>query len=220
MPNLLRGRWSRESRARLLALFGRQDSAALARQLERSLHSVRDEAARVFPRRTGRWTAAEVEELRSRLGRAPVEDVALAMGRTPDELRERLEALRGEPTRTGGLTDDERLDFRKRYGRLTDEDVCAVFRLAPSTVQRLAESFRLSKDKAFLSRLDVETKMPRWTADEVVKLRRLYATNSGLEVARQLGRSVKSVVSKAHQLGLSKTPERLSRMGRENRLKE
>ena len=39
---------------------------------------------------------------------------------------------------------------------------------------------------------------------------------SNLELARTLGRSVKSVVSKAHNLGLKKDRERLRQMGREN----
>ena len=70
----------------------------------------------------------------------------------------------------------------------------------------------------FLRKLQGEaaTKMPRWTQEELDLLKREYATQSNLEIAQRLGRSVKSVVSKAHHLGLKKSTERLRDMGREN----
>jgi DNA-binding NarL/FixJ family response regulator len=58
--------------------------------------------------------------------------------------------------------------------------------------------------------------MPRWNASELEVLRALYPTRSNLEIALELQRSVKSVVSKAHHLGLKKEIERLREMGREN----
>ena len=60
------------------------------------------------------------------------------------------------------------------------------------------------------------TKMPRWSDEEVVKLREMYGTGSNLEIAQALSRSVKSVVSKAHNLGLKKSSDRLQEMGRQN----
>ncbi|MDP7559887.1 MAG: hypothetical protein QF745_05045, partial [Planctomycetota bacterium] len=47
-------------------------------------------------------------------------------------------------------------------------------------------------------------------------LRNLYPTTPNLEIAQNLNRSVKSVVSKAHDLKLKKSQERLQSMGREN----
>jgi hypothetical protein len=44
----------------------------------------------------------------------------------------------------------------------------------------------------------------------------MYNTNSNLEIAQDLQRSVKSVVSKAHNLGLKKSSDRLQEMGRQN----
>ena len=58
--------------------------------------------------------------------------------------------------------------------------------------------------------------MPRWKAEELAILRQDYAVESNLEIARRLGRSVKSVVSKAHHLALKKSDDRLREMGREN----
>ena len=58
--------------------------------------------------------------------------------------------------------------------------------------------------------------MPHWDAAEVKTLKRMYAMSSNLVIARELQRSIKSVVSKAHHLHLRKTPQRLREMGREN----
>ena len=76
----------------------------------------------------------------------------------------------------------------------------------------------MAKDKAFIRKISGEasTRMPRWSHEELEALRREYPVESNLEIARRLDRSVKSVVSKAHNLGLKKSSERLRRMGREN----
>jgi hypothetical protein len=58
--------------------------------------------------------------------------------------------------------------------------------------------------------------MPRWTEEEIAKLRDMYPGESNLHIAQVLARSVKSIVSKAHNMGLKKDPSRLREMGREN----
>ena len=58
--------------------------------------------------------------------------------------------------------------------------------------------------------------MPRWRPEELELLRKKYDTESNLEISKKLGRSVKSVVSKAHHLGLKKSDDRLREMGRAN----
>ena len=58
--------------------------------------------------------------------------------------------------------------------------------------------------------------MPRWTTEELDVLRELYATTANLEIADRLNRSVKSIVSKAHHVGLKKDLDRLREMGRQN----
>jgi len=76
----------------------------------------------------------------------------------------------------------------------------------------------LAKDKGFRRRSGSKkaTRMPRWTMEEGDLLKELYPELSNLEIARRLNRSQKSVVSKAHDLGLKKTSKRLRDMGREN----
>ena len=58
--------------------------------------------------------------------------------------------------------------------------------------------------------------MPRWSLDDIGVLREMYSGHSNLDIAKRLNRTVKSVVSKAHDLGLKKSEERLRVMGREN----
>ena len=58
--------------------------------------------------------------------------------------------------------------------------------------------------------------MPRWTDDEIVRLREIYADRDNLAVARMLGRTVTSVANKANQLGLKKSRRLLADIGRTN----
>jgi DNA-directed RNA polymerase specialized sigma24 family protein len=60
------------------------------------------------------------------------------------------------------------------------------------------------------------TRKPRWTKAELDQLRELYPKYPNIAIARELERSLKSVVSKAHIMGLKKDPARLTEMGRQN----
>ena len=168
-----RGRWSQQEIARLRELYGLRDDAAIARELNRPVASVRKMAREVFrgKRRTGPWTADEVESLKLYLGATSEEVIAQVLGRSVGAVRSQAERL------------------------------------------------SMSKDKAFLRKLNQgksSVRMPRWTDEELATLERMYPDHPNLEIARLLGRSVKSVVSKAHNLGLKKSPKRLRNMGREN----
>ena len=57
---------------------------------------------------------------------------------------------------------------------------------------------------------------PRWTKSQLEILRKLYRAHSNEVIAEAVGRSVASVVFKAHCLGLEKGIRRLREMGREN----
>ena len=93
-----------------------------------------------------------------------------------------------------------------------------VFERSLESIEEQAVLLALAKDKAFLRRIDQKsvTRMPRWTDQELDVLRELYPLLPNLEIAQELNRSVKSVVSKAHNMGLRKDPKRLREMGREN----
>jgi hypothetical protein len=214
-----RGRWSQAEVARLRELYGLKEDAVIARELNRPEASVRKMAAGIFPLavRKGPWTAREVLELKRYLGATSSEVIARILGRTPEEVRERIEEL-GRIREEGPWTPEEVAEFKRLYGTRRDEDMVLIFGRSPESLARQAEVLCLAKDKAFVRRQkgSSATRMPRWNAEEVAKLAELYPDHSNLEIARGLNRSVKSVVSKAHNLGLKKDADRLREMGREN----
>jgi hypothetical protein len=214
-----RGRWSHAEQARLKELYGLRDDVAIARELKRPVTSIRRMAEKLFsgPARTGPWTANEVLDLRRYLGATTPEVIARVLARPLEEVQERIFEL-GRIRRDGTWSREELAEFKRIYGTRTDEDLSAIFGRSLEEVQRLADEHALAKDKAFVRKMVGEsaTRMPRWRAEELELLRREYPLLSNLDLARMLGRSVKSVVSKAHHLGLKKSSERLRDMGRQN----
>ena len=191
----------------------------MARDLARKPSSVRKQVEAVFQSaaRTGPWTASEVTDLKRYLGLAAPEVIATILGRKTDEVQRQIFEL-GRLRRKGAWTREERNKFKRLYGRRSDEDLALVFTRSVEAVQSLAAQLRLGKDKAYLKRNQprATTPMPRWTPDALGELRARYPHDANIDIAQSLGRSVKSVVSKAHQLGLRKEVERLRQMGREN----
>jgi len=205
--------------ARLKELYGLRDDAAIARELNRLVTSVRKMAEKLFPPRVkhGPWTAREAEDLKRYLGATTPETIARILGRSVAEVEERILEL-GRIQRDGSWTREEVAEFKRIYGTRTDDDLSRIFGRSVSAIEDLAQTHALAKDKAFLRKLHGEaaTRMPRWSNEELELLKNEYPTNSNLDIARKLDRSVKSVVSKAHNLGLKKSSDRLREMGREN----
>lgn len=110
-------------------------------------------------------------------------------------------------------TRDEVLAFRKAYPSRPDPVVAQAFGRTQEEVRELAGRLALAKDKAIFPGI---AKVPRWTPAELALLRDWFPTRSNLEIALDLGRSMKSVISKAFVLGLKKSAGRLRDMGREN----
>jgi hypothetical protein len=214
-----RGRWTRAEIDWLHDVYGLRDEQAIARELGRSPHSVRRMAEEIFrgARAQGPWTAGEIERLKVYLGATSPEVIAMVLGRDEREVQEQIFEL-GRIQQGGRWTNAEMLRFRRLYGTRSDENLAAIFGRSLDAVQRLAKRFCLAKDKAFLKKQRGEgaTQMPRWSNSELNLLRELYPRTPNLEIARQLNRSVKSIVSKAHHFGLKKELERLREMGREN----
>ncbi len=214
-----RGRWSQAEIARLRELYGLRDEKAIARELNRPVASVRKMAESVFRLavRTGPWTAREVQDLKKYLGGTTPEVIARILGRTTDEIQLQIMELK-RIQQTGRWTQDEVAEFKRLYGTRTDDDLAIIFGRTLESVKRLGARYCLAKDKAFVRRMtgSAATRMPRWHPDEITQLREIYPVSSNLDIAQKLNRSVKSVVSKAHNLGLKKEADRLREMGREN----
>ena len=200
-------------------LYGLRDDVAIARELKRPVASIRRMAEKLFsgPARHGPWTADEVLSLRRYLGATSTEVIARILGRPLAEVNERIFEL-GRITRDQDWTREELVEFKRIYGTRTDDDLARIFGRPVDSIRKLADEHALAKDKAFVRKLtgEASTRMPRWRDEELEILRRDYPTKSNLELARTLDRSVKSVVSKAHHMGLKKSTERLRTMGREN----
>ena len=214
-----RGRWSQAEQARLRELYGLRDDASIARELNRPVASVRRMAEKLFPlgTHTGPWSANEVLRLKRYLGAASEEVIARVLGRSVEEVRTQILEL-GRIRHDGSWTREEIAEFKRIYGTRTDEDLSRIFGRTVSDVRELAAQHALAKDKAFVRKIrgEASTRMPRWSQEELEILRHEYPIESNLDIAKKLNRSVKSVVSKAHNLGLKKSSERLRRMGREN----
>jgi len=219
-PITKRGRWSLRDIARLRELYGLRDDAVIARELKRPVASVTRMAANLFPRAAGKsgpWTANEVLELKRYLGATTPEVIARILGRSEEEVQAQILDL-GRIRRREPWTREETAHFKRIYGTRTDEDLSRLFGRSIEEICQLSAEHGLCKDKAFVRKLrgEASTRMPRWRAEELELLRASYGRDANLDIAKRLGRSVKSVVSKAHTLGLKKSPDRLSEMGRAN----
>ncbi len=214
-----RGRWSQAEVARLKELYGLRDDEAIAKELNRPVASVRKMAESIFPvaARIGPWTAVEIQKLKKYLGVAEDEILARILGRTVEEVKAQVLDL-GRIRLDGDWTQEETAELKRLYGTRTDEDIAIIFGRPTRSVVRKAEELCLAKDKAFVRRVagTPSTRMPRWTAEEIELLKRYYPDHSNLDIAQMLNRSVKSVVSKAHNIGLKKNRNRLQEMGRQN----
>jgi len=214
-----RGRWTAPEIARLKELYGFRDDESIAKLLNRPVSSVRKMAEQVFQlaTRTGPWSAREIDDLRKFLGGVNYETIARVLGRTVQEVEREVEELR-RVQQSGRWTQEEIVEFKRLYGTRTDEDLAAIFGRSLDAVKRLGARYCLAKDKAFVRKLtgSSATRMPRWSDEEIAMLAEIYPLTPNLDIAQRLNRSVKSIVSKAHNLGLKKADERLEEMGREN----
>lgn len=215
-----RGRWSQAEIDRFKELYGLRDDNAIARELNRSVASVRMMAERAFdePMKSGPWTLEEVHNLKRYLGATSLEIVARIIARPIEEVQEQVERLRTVQL-TGRWSQEEISELKRLYGTRTDEDLALIFGRSVESIRAESDKLCIAKDKAFLRRKSGGQKsirMPRWKPEELRVLEELYPAHSNLDIAQRLNRSVKSVVSKAHNMGLKKDPERLREMGRQN----
>jgi hypothetical protein len=214
-----KGRWSQAEIAKLRDLYGLRDDKAIARELRRSPSSVRRMAEAMFRQgsATGPWSAQEVRRLKEYLGATTTEVISRILGRPELQVEEKIIEL-GRIQTTQRWSRQETIRFKRIYGTRSDDDLAKIFGRTLEQVTKHAEKLCLAKDKAFLKKVAGKgaTRMPRWSTAELDTLRELYPSTSNLDIAQRLGRSVKSIVSKAHHVGLKKDLDRLREMGRQN----
>ncbi len=214
-----KGPWSQSEIEKLRHRYGLYSDARLSQDLNRSIDSLRRMAKRVFSGepRVGPWSADEVVALKSYIGAAPLETISLILRRTPAEIQRKVEELQSQAV-GGPWTSHDLQQLKRLYGTRSDSDLAVILGRPEADIDEKARELCLAKDKQYQRRQAgaQSTKMPRWTKEEEEKLRELYPERPNLEIAQLLQRSQKSVVSKAHDLGLKKTNRRLRAMGREN----
>ena len=214
-----RGRLSDTEVAFVKRHFGLRPEAWIATELGRAVEQVRAAAQEIFQSRSrrGPWAREEVEKLKEYIGASDADTIARVLGRPAADIERQIDRL-AAVRRTGRWTSSELHRLKRLFGTRTDEDLARILGRPVEAIRRQAAKLALAKDKAFVRRLEgaPATRMPRWSKEQLELLSRLYPTQSNLEIARSLERSVKSVVSKAHQLGLEKSEVRLREMGREN----
>ncbi|MCB9916094.1 MAG: hypothetical protein H6828_13280 [Planctomycetes bacterium] len=166
---------------------------------------------------TGPWTDDEVQNLKRYIGVATDDIIARILGRSIADVQAQIKDL-GRVHVEQEWSQQEIAELKRLYGTRVDDDIARIFGRKTEDVSAKAAELCLAKDKAFVRKLAgaAATPMPRWTADEIKLLEELYPAHSNLDIAKQLERSVKSVVSKAHNLGLKKDRDRLAEMGRQN----
>lgn len=236
---LKRGNWSVEELDKLRQQYGRRSLPQLARELRRTHEAVMQRAKLSFRRKLKpeKLSRADEATLRTMIGVADIEIMELVLSRSPAEILKVLEAWavvsrkgasRKGASRKGSFQPWEISYLKNYYASRPDWAICLVLRRDLASVHERAREMCLGKDRSLesvpLPQLEKlitipalpPIKMPRWTAGDVVSLRRLYSSRSNLELARTLGRSEKSVVAKANELRLRKSSARLRKMGREN----
>lgn len=109
---------------------------------------------------------------------------------------------------------DQLLLLRKHYASSSDDLLAERFGRTVDEIRSMASLLALAKNKGAFVGI---RKMPRWTVEEMDRLGSMYITHSNVEIALELGRSLKSITSKASQLHLLKTPQQLADMGSANR---
>ena len=118
----------------------------------------------------------------------------------------------------GRWTPEETVKLRRVYGSKTQSELVRIFGRNSTSIEHQAKRWQLAKDKVFIKQQFGKGayKMPRWSPEEIEHLRKIYSNLSNLEVARQLDRSLGSVVSQANLLGLYKSRKRMTGMGQQN----
>ncbi len=188
---------------------------ALAKRLRRSEAAVRDRARILFARRPGRspWTEDDDRRLRVSYGLITLADLAVVLARSQRDIQQRVRQLRTDVrARVWTRADDQAL--KRWYGGRPTAALEICLRRPGADIEARADTLRLGRDKRV--RTEGPRRMPRWSAAEVARLRRLYPTGDTVEIAAMLSRSTSSVLNKANQLGLAKRPETRSATGRRN----
>ena len=186
---------------------------------------------------TRTWSTSEDWILRLTWGTVQAQFIATMLNMSVGEVRHRATQLRAQQSERWTQTDLQLL--RRLYGSRKNEDLEVTLMKSSAQIAGAAKRMNLTKDQSKISNQKValdlnknrkkarstkgrsKTKssrasMPRWTQAEIEHLRLCYSDHDNQAIAKMLGRSVTSVANKAWQLGLAKSNEQLTKIGRLN----
>ena len=195
----------------------------ISRKIGRPLASVNKMVAKLFPESSEKsntpWVAADVVRLKKLYGSVgTVDQWSRILKRPVLEIERKVKSFATE-VKERPWTRESLATIKKLYGSRTNIDLELILGMPTRQIEDKAVELCMAKDKKFSSSSisdSTGTNMPRWTAEDVETLKRMHGAASNSDIAQHLGRTTKSITSKANALGLYKTPEHLRQMGRDN----
>ena len=217
------GQWAQPDIGSLTRMYGSVKLTEIARKIGRPLASVNKMVAKLFPESTEKsntpWGALDVARLKKLYGSVgTVDQWARIFKRPVSEIERKIKSFETE-VKERPWTRESLATIKKFYGSRTNIDLELILGMPAKQIEEKAAELSMAKDKKFSSSTigtSAGTRMPRWTAEDVETLKRMHGTASNGEIAQHLGRTTKSITSKANALGLYKTAEHLRQMGRDN----
>ena len=183
--------WSRHDDWILRLAWGTVQISFIATILKRSAEDIRQRAIQLRARRSGRWTQTESQLLKKLYGSRKNEDLEVTLMRSGAQ----IEAAAKQLNLIGNRSP---VEMRKIAADLGKDN--------PGT-RRKSTNSRTRPQRG---------SMPRWSQAEIDKLQTLYSDHGNQQIAIILGRSITSIANKAWQLGLTKSSEQLTLIGRNN----
>ena len=196
-----KGAWTDSDDWQLRQAWGAVELRLLAPMLGRPANEVRSRAAELRSRlRSGAWTREERRLLKKLYGTRADEDLEVSLMRSQSEIATAAQSM--------CLAKDKRFQAACNNAAKNQSPTSNAKSGAKSRVKAGGKHGKAAPP--------IRSRMPRWTLAEVEKLQALYPDHDNLAVARALGRSVTSVANKAFQLGIHKSAELLTNIGRSN----
>lgn len=183
--------WSNYDDWILRLAWGTVQISFIATILKRSAEDIRQRAIQLRARRSGRWTQTESQLLKKLYGSRKNEDLEVTLMRSGAQ----IEAAAKQLNLIGNRSP---VEMRKIAADLGKDN--------PGT-RRKSTNSRTRPQRG---------SMPRWSQAEIDKLQTLYSDHGNQQIAIILGRSITSIANKAWQLGLTKSSEQLTLIGRNN----
>lgn len=207
-PSSTGHKWTQSEDNYLREAFRTVDIGEIARHLRRTQSAVYQRALntlqleRIIHRSRGpRWDARDEELLKQSYGKTPTKQLAAALGRSTPSVHARASLLRFARTTTRRpnipWTEVDERSLLANYGRSTLTEIASMLNRTPVAVRQ----------RLYKPRWGVKPRVRHrsvWSTRDDELLRANYNRIPARSLARELNRTVPSVVNRAHTLGLTR----------------